>query len=404
MPLATGASEKAMRSAGMLGRRALCNATARRGSERGVVLWRRRGMCRSYAPRSKWRTRERVFTVAHGKPFHAAEARLRRRGGHNLCGPARPILSHRTAPGDVNESRRRPECQRPQRGNEFAAGGVERAPQGRRERPPAVALVGGGGQGRRRLQRRGRAERRHGRRAGAPAPGGRQGRQAQAARVAARRARLLGRIGRVHQLADRRPRAPDQRGGARDRRGRAGRPLEEHGARGRRPAARRRVPAHREDDQQDGRAARQLLGRGDARGARGRHRRQARRPGQGEGRRRHLEGPDRLGELDGRQPDRPGAQHRRRDDRGRQGRPVEEDRRRRQGRVPDAEEHHQHDGRPAALVRVRSDAGGARGRHRGLARRPGARRRRVGHVEGPDRLGELDGRQPDRARCATSPT
>ena len=77
---------------------------------------------------------------------------------------------------------------------------------------------------------------------------------------------------------------------------------------------------------------------------------------------------------------------------------------RRQGRVPDAEEHHQHDGRPAALVRVGSDAGGARGRHRRLARRPGARRGRVGHLEGPDRLGELDGRQPDLRRCATSPT
>ena len=34
--------------------------------------------------------------------------------------------------------------------------------------------------------------------------------------------------------------------------------------------------------------------RGDARRARGRHRRQARRPGAGAGRRRHLEGPDRL--------------------------------------------------------------------------------------------------------------
>ena len=240
--------------------------------------------------------------------------------------------------------------------------------------------------------------------AGAAAPGRRQGRQAEAARVAARGARLLGRIGRVHQLADRRPRPPDQRGRARDRRGRAGRPLEEHGARGRRPAARGRVPAHREDDQQDGRAARQLLGRGDARRARGRHRGQARRPGQGEGRRRHLEGPDRLGQLDGRQPDRPGPQHRRRDDRGRQGRPLEEDRRRRQGRVPDAEEHDQHDGRPAALVRVGSDAGRARGRHRRLARRAGARRGRLRHVEGPDRLGQLDGGQPDLARCATSPT
>ena len=170
---------------------------------------------------------------------------------------------------------------------------------------------------------------------------------------------------------------PTSEVGARDRRGGAGRPVQEHGARGRRPAARGRVPAHRQDDQQDGRAARQLLGRGDARRARGRHRGQARRPGQGEGRRRHLEGPDRLGQLDGRQPDRPGPQHRRRDDRGRQGRPLEEDRRRRQGRVPDAEEHDQHDGRPAAIVRVGSDAGRARGRHRRLARRPGARRGRL---------------------------
>ena len=40
--------------------------------------------------------------------------------------------------------------------------------------------------------------------------------------------------------------------------------------------------------------------RGVARGARGRHRRQARRPGAGAGRRRHLEGPDRQRQLDGR--------------------------------------------------------------------------------------------------------
>ena len=58
--------------------------------------------------------------------------------------------------------------------------------------------------------------------------------------------------------------------------------------------------------------------RGDARRARGRHRRQARRPGEGEGRRRHVEGPHRQRELDGRQPDGAGAQHRRRDDRRRE--------------------------------------------------------------------------------------
>ena len=71
--------------------------------------------------------------------------------------------------------------------------------------------------------------------------------------------------------------------------------------------------------------------------------------GQARGRRRvgHVEGPDRQRELHGRQPDRPGAQHRRRDHGGRQWRPVEEDHGRRQGRDPRAQEHDQHDGRPA---------------------------------------------------------
>ena len=54
----------------------------------------------------------------------------------------------------------------------------------------------------------------------------------------------------------------------------------------------------------------------------------------GEGRGRHLEGPHRQRELDGRQPDGAGAQHRRGDDRRREGRPVEEDHRRREGRDP----------------------------------------------------------------------
>ena len=90
---------------------------------------------------------------------------------------------------------------------------------------------------------------------------------------------------------------------------------------------------------------------GDPRGPRGRHRRQARRPGRRAGRGRHVEGPDRLRELHGRQPHQPGAQHRRRDEgRGRR-RPVEEDHRRREGRDPRAEEHHQHDGGSAPLVR-----------------------------------------------------
>ena len=113
-------------------------------------------------------------------------------------------------------------------------------------------------------------------------------------------------------------------------------------------------------------------------------------------RQRRLEGPDRQRQLDGQQPDRPGAQHLRGDDRGRQRRPVEEDHRRRARRDPAAQGSHQHDGRPAALVRVGSDARGARGRHRRQARRPGGRARRRRHVEGPDRLGQRDGAQPDR--------
>ena len=62
---------------------------------------------------------------------------------------------------------------------------------------------------------------------------------------------------------------------------------------------------------------RSFAARGHARRARGRHRRQARRPGRGPRRRRHLEGSDRQRQLHGLEPDRPGAQHRRGHDRGR---------------------------------------------------------------------------------------
>ena len=68
-----------------------------------------------------------------------------------------------------------------------------------------------------------------------------------------------------------------------------------------------------------------------------------------------------------------------------------------QRRDPRAQEHHQHDGRPAQRVRVRSHARGARSRHRRQARRPGAGARRRRHVEGPDRHRERDGGQPHRA-------
>ena len=60
----------------------------------------------------------------------------------------------------------------------------------------------------------------------------------------------------------------------------------------------------KETHQHDGRAVALVRGRGDARGARSRHRRQARRPGGRARRRRHLERPDRQRQLDGREPDR----------------------------------------------------------------------------------------------------
>ena len=114
----------------------------------------------------------------------------------------------------------------------------------------------------------------------------------------------------------------------------------------------RRDPSVEGNAEHDGRSAQPLRRRGDPRGARGRHRRQARRPGAGARRRRHLEGPDRQRQLDGRQPDGAGAKHRRSHHRRRARRPVAQDHRRREGRNPGAEEHHQHDGRSAQRLRL----------------------------------------------------
>ena len=110
----------------------------------------------------------------------------------------------------------------------------------------------------------------------------------------------------------------------------------------------------------------------------------------------HLEGSHRERQFHGLEPHRPGAQHRRSDHRRGERRSVEEDHRRREGRDPRAQGHHQHHGGPAERVRGRSDARGARGRHRGQARRPGAAQGRGGHLEEPHRLGEFHGLEPDR--------
>ena len=119
---------------------------------------------------------------------------------------------------------------------------------------------------------------------------------------------------------------------------------------------------------------------------------QAQVPGRG----RHLERPHRQRQLHGQQPDRPGAQHRRSGDRRGPRRLVAQDHGRREGRNSRTQGHHQHDGGPVAIVRFGSDARGPRSRHRRQARRPGAGAGRGRNVEGPYRLGQLDGQQPDR--------
>jgi HAMP domain-containing protein len=65
-----------------------------------------------------------------------------------------------------------------------------------------------------------------------------------------------------------------------------------------------RDPRTQGDHEHHGRPALGVRFGGDAGRARGRHRRQARRPGGGAGRRRHVEGPDRQRQLDGVEPDR----------------------------------------------------------------------------------------------------
>ena len=105
---------------------------------------------------------------------------------------------------------------------------------------------------------------------------------------------------------------------------------------------------------------------------------------------------DRLGELHGRQPDRPGAKHRRSHDGCGPRRLVAQDHGRREGRNSRTEEHHQHDGGSAQRVRRRSDARGPRSGNRRQTRRPGAGAGRRRNVEGSHRQRELHGQQPDR--------
>ena len=209
---------------------------------------------------------------------------------------------------------------------------------------------------------------------------GRHGRETGRAGGGARRGRHLEGPDRQRERDVRQPDGPGAQHRPGDDGGGARRPVaQDHGGRA------WRNPGAEGDHQHDGRSAQRLCRRGDARGARGGHRGTARRPGGGARRRRHVEGPDRQRQLDGGQPDGPGAQHRRGGDGHRRRRPVEEDHGERVGRNPAVEGDHQHDGRSAQCVRRRGDARGARGGDGRQAGRTGERAGRRGHLEGPDR-------------------
>ena len=92
----------------------------------------------------------------------------------------------------------------------------------------------------------------------------------------------------------------------------------------------------------------------------------------------------------------PGARHRGRHEGSRRRRPEPEGDRRRPGRGGGAQDHGQHDGRPARDLRRRGHARRPRGRQRGHPRRPGAGPRRVGRVARPDREREHARREPDQ--------
>ena len=189
----------------------------------------------------------------------------------------------------------------------------------------------------------------------------------------------------------------DRSGDPRHRRRGQGRSVADARSRGRRSSAAGRIPALGDDRQQDDRADERVLLRSDARRARSRHGRQARRTGESKRRVGRVEGSDRIGQPDGVEPHRAGAQHFRSDDRGRERGFVAQDHGRRARRNPAVEGGDQHAGRSVAFVYFRSDARGARSRHRRQARRPGHRAGRGRYVEGSDRLGQRDGDQPNRA-------
>ena len=158
---------------------------------------------------------------------------------------------------------------------------------------PAERPHRAGRQDRRHVQRDRRGQRAHGLRARACRPGGgARGQDPHAGEVRAAE-RFVGGDGGLGQRPGRRPAVADHRGDACHHRGGAGRSAADGAARRRWPAAAGRVPAAGDDRQHDDQAVVGVHLGSDARGARGRHRRQAGRPGAGARGDRRVEGPDR---------------------------------------------------------------------------------------------------------------
>ena len=173
-----------------------------------------------------------------------------------------------------------------------------------------------------------------------------------------------------------------------DHGGRQGRPVEEDHRR-----RQGRDPRAGHDRQHDGRPAVDLRRRGDPGRPRGGYRGHPRRPGAGARRHRHLEGPDRQRQPHGQQPDHSGAQHLAGLLGGRQRRPDEEGRRSRRA----ARSRELADTVNTMVTTLSSFADevtrvarevGTEGELGGQAQGAG----RLRYVEGPHRVGELDGR------------
>ena len=120
------------------------------------------------------------------------------------------------------------------------------------------------------------------------------------------------------------------------------------------------------------------------------------RPGPGTRRGRGVEGPHRLRQLDGGQPDRAGAQHREVTTAVANGDLAQKITVDVQGEILQLKETINTMVDQLKFLRLRGDAGGQGGGHRGQARRPGRGQGGGRHLEGPHRQRQRHGRQPHR--------